>query len=90
MLHMGNYIPLPALVIMAQEFLWNSAAVVKEFIFIVSAGRILTYFSQLQTRSKVCIRLKCINDLPPLLPAIGAGEGIRTLDPNLGKVVLYH
>ena len=21
---------------------------------------------------------------------IGAGEGIRTLDPNLGKVVLYH
>jgi hypothetical protein len=20
----------------------------------------------------------------------GAGEGIRTLDPNLGKVVLYH
>jgi hypothetical protein len=24
-----------------------------------------------------------------LLPQIGAGEGIRTLDPNLGKVVLY-
>ena len=23
-------------------------------------------------------------------PRIGAGEGIRTLDPNLGKVVLYH
>jgi hypothetical protein len=22
--------------------------------------------------------------------ATGAGEGIRTLDPNLGKVVLYH
>ena len=22
--------------------------------------------------------------------ASGAGEGIRTLDPNLGKVVLYH
>jgi hypothetical protein len=21
---------------------------------------------------------------------IGAGEGVRTLDPNLGKVVLYH
>ena len=21
--------------------------------------------------------------------AVGAGEGIRTLDPNLGKVVLY-
>ena len=20
----------------------------------------------------------------------GAGEGVRTLDPNLGKVVLYH
>ena len=25
-----------------------------------------------------------------LLLRIGAGEGIRTLDPNLGKVVLYH
>ena len=24
------------------------------------------------------------------LREIGAGEGIRTLDPNLGKVVLYH
>ena len=24
------------------------------------------------------------------LRKIGAGEGIRTLDPNLGKVVLYH
>ena len=26
--------------------------------------------------------LMCLNDF-------GAGEGIRTLDPNLGKVVLY-
>jgi len=25
-----------------------------------------------------------------LMLRIGAGEGIRTLDPNLGKVVLYH
>ena len=25
----------------------------------------------------------------PFLLEIGAGEGIRTLDPNLGKVVLY-
>ena len=24
-----------------------------------------------------------------LIPITGAGEGIRTLDPNLGKVVLY-
>jgi hypothetical protein len=24
-----------------------------------------------------------------LVERIGAGEGIRTLDPNLGKVVLY-
>jgi hypothetical protein len=24
-----------------------------------------------------------------LIEGIGAGEGIRTLDPNLGKVVLY-
>jgi hypothetical protein len=24
-----------------------------------------------------------------LIREIGAGEGIRTLDPNLGKVVLY-
>jgi hypothetical protein len=26
----------------------------------------------------------------PLLKNSGAGEGIRTLDPDLGKVVLYH
>ena len=79
---------------MAQESFWNPAAAVKDIIFAVSAGRILTHhlacFLQLQTRSNACIRLKCIDDLPPLLPAIGAGEGIRTLDPNLGKVVLYH
>jgi hypothetical protein len=25
----------------------------------------------------------------PMSPDFGAGEGIRTLDPNLGKVVLY-
>jgi hypothetical protein len=25
----------------------------------------------------------------PFKAATGAGEGIRTLDPNLGKVVLY-
>ena len=29
-------------------------------------------------------------DRGPLMLGIGAGEGIRTLDPNLGKVVLYH
>ena len=28
--------------------------------------------------------------LPLVLEETGAGEGIRTLDPNLGKVVLYH
>ncbi len=26
---------------------------------------------------------------PQVTENIGAGEGIRTLDPNLGKVVLY-
>jgi hypothetical protein len=26
---------------------------------------------------------------PKSLGNLGAGEGIRTLDPNLGKVVLY-
>ncbi len=26
---------------------------------------------------------------PAAIAVIGAGEGIRTLDPNLGKVVLY-
>ena len=28
--------------------------------------------------------------LPSLIELLGAGEEIRTLDPNLGKVVLYH
>ncbi len=27
--------------------------------------------------------------VPDFFVKIGAGEGIRTLDPNLGKVVLY-
>ena len=26
----------------------------------------------------------------PVRENLGAGEGIRTLDPDLGKVVLYH
>ncbi len=33
-----------------------------------------------------------MNKRPPQTlscPKTGAGEGIRTLDPNLGKVVLY-
>ena len=33
-------------------------------------------------------RRTVMNSLTPL-KKIGAGEGIRTLDPNLGKVVLY-
>jgi hypothetical protein len=28
--------------------------------------------------------------MPDFIEKFGAGEGIRTLDPNLGKVVLYH
>ena len=31
-----------------------------------------------------------LRHLPVVSGEIGAGEGIRTLDPNLGKVVLYH
>ena len=27
--------------------------------------------------------------IAPIAKETGAGEGIRTLDPNLGKVVLY-
>ena len=32
----------------------------------------------------------CHNPLIALAIPTGAGEEIRTLDPNLGKVVLYH
>ena len=32
------------------------------------------------------LAVKCLNSPDNY----GAGEGIRTLDPNLGKVVLYH
>ena len=35
--------------------------------------------------SPTCDPLKCLN----ILKKTGAGEEIRTLDPNLGKVVLY-
>ena len=31
----------------------------------------------------------CIMEDPKVPMISGAGEGIRTLDPNLGKVVLY-
>ena len=34
------------------------------------------------------LRNPCRN-IAKLLEKTGAGEGIRTLDPNLGKVVLY-
>jgi hypothetical protein len=37
---------------------------------------------QKASRRTPFIRLKSLRDF-------GAGEGIRTLDPNLGKVVLY-
>ena len=37
---------------------------------------------QKASRGTPFIRLKFLRDF-------GAGEGIRTLDPNLGKVVLY-
>ena len=30
-----------------------------------------------------------VSKLPAAVRETGAGEGIRTLDPNLGKVVLY-
>ena len=30
-----------------------------------------------------------LTNLDEAVEIIGAGEGIRTLDPNLGKVVLY-
>ena len=30
-----------------------------------------------------------IQEIGLIIDFIGAGEGIRTLDPNLGKVVLY-
>ena len=29
------------------------------------------------------------NQIVEIIAIFGAGEGIRTLDPNLGKVVLY-
>ncbi len=41
---------------------------------------------------KRVIRLQIIEKSVEILrssPETGAGEGIRTLDPNLGKVVLY-
>jgi hypothetical protein len=34
--------------------------------------------------------LKKARSKPGLFISTGAGEEIRTLDPNLGKVVLYH
>ena len=41
---------------------------------------------KIRAKSRTTMR----NLLTSLYWKIGAGEGIRTLDPNLGKVVLYH
>jgi hypothetical protein len=39
----------------------------------------------------VCVRCRLQHVSPlRLLEKFGAGEGARTLDPDLGKVVLYH
>jgi hypothetical protein len=46
----------------------------------------------MQTHALLCLSAgmkKTANNGGFLRFAIGAGEGIRTLDPNLGKVVLY-
>jgi hypothetical protein len=43
------------------------------------------------TNRVICLYLIEIAGLKETLwKGYGAGEGIRTLDPNLGKVVLYH
>ena len=43
------------------------------------------------TNRVICLYLIEIAGLnEPRWKGYGAGEGIRTLDPNLGKVVLYH
>ncbi len=40
-------------------------------------------------RKQIAARMRRLN-LFNILGKTGAGEEIRTLDPNLGKVVLYH
>ena len=45
---------------------------------ICRSAQMMTLDKQKATRRRLCLILE-----------IGAGEGIRTLDPNLGKVVLY-
>jgi hypothetical protein len=39
-------------------------------------------------RVRAFANFACVNF--GLLESLGAGEGARTLDPDLGKVVLYH
>jgi hypothetical protein len=49
----------------------------------------LTAALQTRTNSGVLICEKARRDEPLLNLDFGAGDGIRTHDPNLGKVVLY-
>ena len=54
--------------------------------FDLKSDLLLTFINTFQ-----CFYLiEIFDNLPLIFSAIGAGEGIRTLDPNLGKVVLYH
>jgi hypothetical protein len=43
-------------------------------------------------KKMLCVRFDPTLHQPDcfFLGGTGAGEGVRTLDPNLGKVVLYH
>src|SRR5262249_6869730 len=42
------------------------------------------------TQRGASLELPCYYATPLLTMRAGAGNGIRTRDPNLGKVVLYH
>ena len=47
------------------------------------------YIEVLQSQCKQISGAVCLDNLLIFGGNSGAGEGIRTLDPNLGKVVLY-
>jgi hypothetical protein len=52
-------------------------------------GRETSLFAALVVAMWLLMRLACWRKSSQAIDLTGAGEGIRTLDPNLGKVVLY-
>ena len=72
---------------MLPHIMWNTPCVIVNTSttrYVTGIG--LVHHSPPANNKYVYKSMRCMS----VCRSFGAGEGIRTLDPNLGKVVLYH